>query len=178
MIYFVIISKPTTLLKADSKNTNPLQKIIHLYVVSRIEKTKSDYREKLLNTKKLMKIVKTIMKEDVQEEFDPLSAYNLTVNDISKGIMCSHCRTTSMIFHYGKWMCLNCNHRDSNAHVEALADYFLLFNDTPISNKLFREFIQLPSSYTANRLLSSMKLRYTGEKSGRRYYPTKRRSSF
>ena len=90
--YFVIISKPTTLLKADSKDTNPLQKIIHLqYVVSRIEKTKSDYREKLLNTKKLMKIVKTIMKEDVQEEFDILSAYNLTVNDISKGIMCSQC---------------------------------------------------------------------------------------
>ena len=173
--YFVIISKPTTLLKADAKNSSYFQKIIHVqYLLSRMEKTKENYSEKLLNNKEIKKLTKTILKEDEPEKFDIFNAYDLTTNDISKGAICPICSTCPMLFNYGKWRCVNCGHRDSTAHYEALTDYFLIYNDTPISNKQFRDFLQLPSSYTANRLLTSMQLPHTGENSGRLYYPPKK----
>jgi len=169
--FFVIISKPTTLLKADLTKSHLLQKLLHVqYLLNGIEKTKRIYQKQLINGKEMRKIARMILKEDTQETVDILNFYNLTGKDISKGVICSKCSTNPMIFHYGKWNCLNCEYRDPDAHYEAIADYFLLFNDTPISNKQFREFLQIPSSFTANRLLKSMKLPHTGTNKGRRYF--------
>jgi len=57
-----------------------------------------------------------------------------------------------------------------DAHVEALKDYFLLF-DLKITNREFREFAQIKSIDTAKRLLLSANLYYSGEKKSRYYFP-------
>jgi hypothetical protein len=69
----------------------------------------------------------------------------------------------------GTWKCSACNIVDKEAHIKALQDYFHLI-DSSITNHQFRSFTYLSSSNIAKKLLTGLKLPYSGEKKSRMYH--------
>ncbi|GGL59201.1 hypothetical protein GCM10007968_23960 [Sporolactobacillus putidus] len=55
------------------------------------------------------------------------------------------------------------------AHIAALHDYYLIFG-SEITNKGCRKFLRLDSGSSANYILKSMKLKFSGENRARVYY--------
>ena len=68
--------------------------------------------------------------------------------------------------------CTKCNKKSKDAHIRALRDYCLLFNET-ISNKEAREFLSVPSADVMKRILTSMGLQTVGNTRSIKYnlYP-------
>jgi hypothetical protein len=164
--FLVIISKPSTILKTAHGNTPILQKVLHVqFLLDKIQKLK--YKETILNHKELKRMARLMVKEHRPETFDILTFYKIPPTEIITGVLCSNCMSIQMTRCYGKWICTECKQKDPQAHVRAVEDYFILFNDTPLSNQKFRDFLHLTSPYIANHLLLSMNLPFTGSRKDR-----------
>ncbi|WP_345242200.1 nuclease-related domain-containing protein [Pontibacillus salipaludis] len=96
------------------------------------------------------------------------SAYSISSSEILKGIQCPGCHQYSMLRVRRLWECPSCNHRSSQAHRQAIADYFLLLNST-LTNKECCTFFELPSQQIVTKLLKRLNLPYTGLTKGRKY---------
>ncbi|USK54559.1 NERD domain-containing protein [Cytobacillus solani] len=172
--FLVIISKPSTILKTAHVNTPILQKVLHVqFILDKIQKMK--YKDPLLNTKELKRISRLMLKEHKPETLDILTFYKIHPTEIITGVICSNCMSIQMTKCYGSWICPECKQKDPHAHVRAVDDYFLLFNDSPLSNQKFRDFLHLTSPYIANRLLLSMNLPFTGSRKDRIYHSSETR---
>ncbi|MED3574727.1 nuclease-related domain-containing protein [Cytobacillus praedii] len=164
--FLVVISKPSTILKTAHGNTPILQKVLHVqFLLDKIQKLTS--KETILKHKELKRIARLMVKEHRSETFDILSFYKVIPSEIISGVFCANCMSIQMTRCYGNWICPECKQKDRHAHVRAVEDYFLLFNDTPLSNQRFRDFLHLTSPYIANRLLLSMNLPFTGSRKDR-----------
>lgn len=172
--FLVIISKPSTILKTANGNTPILQKVLHVqFLLDKIQKLK--YKETILNHKELKKLSHRMLKEHRPEIFDILTFYKIYPTEILTGVLCSNCVSIQMTRCYGNWICPKCRQKDPHAHVRTVDDYFLIFNDTPLCNRKFRNFLHLSSPYIANRLLLSMNLPFTGSRKDRLYHPSRSR---
>ncbi|WP_198029723.1 nuclease-related domain-containing protein [Bacillus sp. J33] len=170
--YFVVFSKPSTILQSTSGNNQIHQKVIHAqYLVSKTEKLGMTFKENYLEYKVLKKISKNILKEHTPETFDILNFYKISKNEIIKGVLCPVCISEPMTRRDGVWICKACRIKSSDAHIKTITDLFLLNNGEPITNMEFREFLQLSSPHISRRLLESLNLPQTGTNKGRRYHP-------
>lgn len=166
--FLVIISKPTTILKTAPGNKHIFQKVLHAqFLLGKIQKIK--HEEPLLIPKEFKKLSRLILKENSPEIFDILSFYKINPTEILTGVFCCDCHSIHMNRCYGNWVCPVCEQKDPHAHIEAVNEYFLLFNNSPLSNQKLRDFLHLSSPYIANRLLFSMKLPFTGSRKDRLY---------
>lgn len=152
---------------------NMLQKVLHVqFLLSRIEKIESSYKKEILQPKELKKACRILLKEHSPDTFDILRFYNIPQQEILTGALCSNCTSSiAMKRHHGTWFCTNCRTKNKKAHIQAINDYFLLTNDTPITNEHFREYLHLSSADIAKKLLTGMKLPHIGETKGRVYLP-------
>ncbi|MHA6259155.1 nuclease-related domain-containing protein [Sporosarcina sp. CAU 1771] len=96
------------------------------------------------------------------------STYSLTKNDFSTGVRCPSCHSFGMQKYRAGWICPSCNKKNTDAHIQAIHDWFLLFGEK-MTNKDCREFLNVPQRSTATRILQSMKLHAEGEKRNRTY---------
>ncbi|MCG7343625.1 NERD domain-containing protein [Sporosarcina sp. ACRSL] len=94
--------------------------------------------------------------------------YSIRRSDIRTGVICSECKTLGMTWHKRKWECMNCGFRCSEAHIQAIRDWFLLFGGK-MTNKDCREFLHLERQQNANRLLRDMDLHTEGANRNRTY---------
>jgi hypothetical protein len=99
-----------------------------------------------------------------------LNKYGIKKSDLLTGVCCPDCNYVPLIRVKKKWYCSSCDKFSKDAHINALRDYFLLF-DSKITNQQFREFAQIKSHDTAKRLLLSVNLNFSGTKKGRIYFP-------
>ena len=74
-----------------------------------------------------------------------------------------------MKYHYGVWTCPHCKEKSKTAHIKAIEDYFLLIKPS-ITNSELRHFLQIDSIKSANNILKSLNLPYTGNRKGRVYH--------
>lgn len=95
--------------------------------------------------------------------------YKLNALDLQTGVYCSKCDSRTMQRVKKNWHCRVCKHRDSDAHVLAMREYFSLI-DYHVKNMEFREFCQIESVFTASRLLASFELKNEGGKRNRSYH--------
>lgn len=94
--------------------------------------------------------------------------------EIKSGVQCDKCGTLGMERIFRGWGCNTCRHVSKTAHVQAITDWFMLINDT-MTNRECREFLHIPSNYTASRLLSDLPLKTGGVNRGRYYrFPLER----
>ncbi|MFL6560683.1 MAG: NERD domain-containing protein, partial [Bacillus sp. (in: firmicutes)] len=98
-----------------------------------------------------------------------LDKYQINKTDLLTGVLFPSCNHP-LVRKKRKWYCSTCDKFSQDAHLNALKDYFLLF-DSKITNKQFREFAHIKSHDTAKRLLHSVYLNYSGTKKGRIYFP-------
>jgi hypothetical protein len=168
--YLIVISNPSTVIKASSYHKNALARVLHAnQLLERIDKLKVKYPEEKLTVKEIRKVSKTIIKKHSPPNYNVLKYYNLQEKDIITGIQCHSCSKFSVERVRGTWKCSACNIVDKEAHIKALQDYFYLI-DSSITNHQFRSFTYLSSSNIAKKLLTGLKLPHSGEKKSRLYH--------
>ncbi|MFJ7407793.1 MULTISPECIES: hypothetical protein [unclassified Lysinibacillus] len=78
--------------------------------------------------------------------------YQIDPNVLQRGVFCENCGHFGMKKQKRSWFCHSCQHQSTDAHVQALKDYYMLVGDT-ITNRDCREFLKIDSEYIAKRLL-------------------------
>ena len=167
---FVVISNPASTIKTDTKHIQKLkEKVIHAGFFPHImERQFNTHRTEAIPLKDLKKLARFIIKQNTPLNPDILQQFQIEKSDILTGVRCPNCQLLGMIRMNGTWHCMNCKTDNRNAHIEALQDYALLLGQT-ITNKQLRNFLHIPSTSVANKLLASLNLQYSGDKRGRIY---------
>ncbi|MGD6842871.1 nuclease-related domain-containing protein [Bacillus infantis] len=166
----VVISKPSTVLKANSPAIS--RTVIHSHrLLGKVEELSGHYQQALMDAKELRKTSKLLSKHHTPESIDILSRMRISPDNVRMGIHCGSCGHIPAVRVYGTWLCPKCGAKDKSAHIAALKDYFLLFGKE-ITNGGFREFAGVESVFAASRLLKGAGLPSNGEKKGKSYFAT------
>lgn len=170
IISFVVISNPSTRITTDPKHIERVkEKVIHAgYFPQRMEKQFSTFHAEMIHLKELKKFARLIMKQNTQYKPKILQKFQIDKSEILTGVHCPKCKVLGMIRINGLWHCLHCKTDNKDAHIEALQDYSLLIGHT-ITNMQLRDFLHISSTSVSNKLLSSLNLKFSGEKRGRIY---------
>ncbi|WP_281864494.1 NERD domain-containing protein [Planomicrobium okeanokoites] len=94
--------------------------------------------------------------------------YRIDPRDLRTGVKCSECGKIAVERLFKVWECKECGHRDPNAHLQALQEYFALVS-SEIDNKEFRRFSGIESIYVASRMLADSELVKIGSNKNRKY---------
>ncbi|WP_422123891.1 nuclease-related domain-containing protein [Planococcus sp. X10-3] len=94
--------------------------------------------------------------------------YQISYDDLTKGIFCPNCRGYQMERSKRNWICRDCKTKNATAHHFALQEYFTFVNDS-ITNKELRAFCLIESAATANRILMKYDFLISGENKARQY---------
>ncbi|MFJ7648959.1 nuclease-related domain-containing protein [Lysinibacillus sp. NPDC097279] len=78
--------------------------------------------------------------------------YQIDPDALQRGVFCENCGRFGMEKLKRTWLCQRCQHQSTDAHVQALKDYYMLVGET-ITNRDCREFLKIDSEYIAKRLL-------------------------
>ncbi|KPB05099.1 nuclease-related domain-containing protein [Bacillus sp. CHD6a] len=123
----------------------------------------------MLSTQGLQKLSRTLIKKHTTDHFQFLNHYNISVNELITGVLCTVCLAAPMLRKRGVWGCQGCSAYSKTAHLEAINDYKLLIGET-INNKELRCYLGLPSASVASKYLASMGLKFEGSFKNRRYF--------
>lgn len=168
--YLVVISNPSTIIKTSSYHKLALEKVLHAsHLRERIDKLKEKYPEEKLTDREIRKLGRVITNKHIPANYNVLKYFDIDINEINAGIQCSACSRFSVKRVRGTWKCSSCHTSDKEAHIRTLHDYLLLISSS-ITNQQFREFTHLSSSNIAKKLLTALKLPYTGSYKDRTYH--------
>ncbi|WP_075983177.1 nuclease-related domain-containing protein [Bacillus massilinigeriensis] len=168
--YLIVISFPSTIINSSKRMSKYYQKICHLHTFQeKVEELNQHYQEQKLTTRELNKLKKLLLKSHTPLKNHPPCPFNIQESEILTGVQCPSCLHTPMIRVKGNWSCPKCQTKSKDAHIQAVNDYFLLFDHT-MTNQQMREYLHLKSPDTATRLLVSMDLSFTGSGKGRVYF--------
>ncbi|MCL6574126.1 MAG: NERD domain-containing protein [Bacillus sp. (in: Bacteria)] len=127
------------------------------------------YTDPLISAKELRKLCRLLVKMNKVPTSYILDKYVIKREEILTGVCGTNCDHLPLVRKKQKWYCPTCDKFSKDAHINALKDYFLLF-DSKITNQQFRKLVHLKSPDTAKRLLLSLNLNYSGTKKGRIYF--------
>ncbi|WP_051291506.1 nuclease-related domain-containing protein [Fictibacillus gelatini] len=165
----VVLSNPNSIIKTTANWPEYFTTIIKSQtLLPKIETFKNQHNEEQLSNKELRKLEKLLIKHHTPLNLDVLSQYEILSSELLQGVSCPNCSALPMKRAYGTWICSICSFSSKDAHLAALQDYCLLIRST-ITNQQFREFLKLPSSSIARKLLTSLNFPYDGAKKGRVY---------
>lgn len=122
-----------------------------------------------LDSKQLRKIATALVES--HREFNPFpltSTYTISPTDLTTGVQCKKCGFFGMHSIHRGWGCLKCKQFNSDEHIQALLDYFMLISNR-ITNKECRSFLRLDNSQKAQRILAQLEIPTFSERRGRYY---------
>ena len=123
----------------------------------------------LLDEKNFSLLIDDLTHSDKEYIPKPIcTTYSIKKSDIFTGVACPSCCFLGMSKYKGGWRCPACTQKSSQAHVQAIRDWFLLFGDK-ITNRECREFLNITQPHAATRILKSMEMHTEGEKRNRTY---------
>ncbi|MBR7554131.1 nuclease-related domain-containing protein [Allobacillus sp. GCM10007491] len=161
----VFVNNHVHLTRSDDQHVDP--RIIHANkLADTYNQLHQKYPKNLLPTQKLRVIGQKMMQENKPLQANPFQKYQLTRTAIQPGVICPICDFAPMKRYHGYWKCDSCGHSSSFAHIDALKDFYLLFNDQ-ITNREARWFFQIDSRKIARNLL--IKLPMVGKNKGASY---------
>ncbi|OLN22215.1 hypothetical protein BTO30_10730 [Domibacillus antri] len=166
---YVVLSHPSNRISITPSNRDYERRIIRSIEIpetihSLFQKNKNPY----LNEQQFQKASSLIAKSHIPYEPDIFRRFNITADDIQKGIFCPLCSHPGMVRHKRNWLCLSCKHTSKSAHNDALRDYYLLFGKK-VTNKEFARFISAPSLSVSYRILKSAHAKEEGGDRNRIY---------
>lgn len=165
----VVISNPQTIIRTSPENLSLSHKVIHRDVLpTKINQIESSLKGPAITDKELKKVGRFLLKNHMEADFPILERYQISKDDILKGVICPNCHHLPLSRIHGYWQCSKCNIQSKDAHIQALKDYQLLFGSS-ITNSNVREFLLIHSITLANRILKSLNLIYTGNFKDRVY---------
>ncbi|MFJ7974783.1 nuclease-related domain-containing protein [Peribacillus sp. NPDC096379] len=159
----VIFSNPYTQLKTTQGNHKITKKVIHKEkFLQSFQVFEKKYSKEVLTHKSMKKVSKIIMRSHTPLDQDLLMKYQVQKEILMSGVHCPICFTLPMEKLMGKWRCNNCTYQSNDAYIESIQDYALLV-DTKVTNKEFRNFLEIPSASISAKLLNSMNLPKEGK---------------
>ncbi|WP_404462484.1 nuclease-related domain-containing protein [Sutcliffiella horikoshii] len=170
---FVVISNPSCMIQVDPGDKSTNQKVIHgHFLPTKIEQKQVISNKQILSTQEIQNLSSIIIKHHKSKPTLTLKQLNIHPTELSLGVQCSYCLASPMQRTHSFWCCPKCNNKSKDAHIPALSDYCLLFNET-ISNKEAREFLLVPSTNVMKRILTSTGLQTIGNTRSIKYnlYP-------
>ncbi|MGF2617708.1 NERD domain-containing protein [Rossellomorea vietnamensis] len=163
----VVISNPRTIIRSSSTTVH--QKVIHNgQLPFQIAALQEKYKRKILQKEEALKLANEIARKHCPLEVDILKKYGIKPKELIRGVKCLTCGCFPCKRAYGKWICRNCGAESKEAHIATLREYALLFG-TEVTNGDIRNFLEIDSSSTVNKLLAKMNLPFKGEKRWRAY---------
>lgn len=123
----------------------------------------------ILSNEDLFQLTKSLM--DGHKEYVPdsiCSMFTISPDTIYSGVACPACERLGMSKHGRGWYCTACKTRSNNAHIQAIRDWFMLF-DEPLTNNSCRSFLGIKNPRTTLNLITSMGLTPIGNNRGRTY---------
>lgn len=167
--YYVVISFPSTIIKAVDANHPTPEKVIHNSdLFFRIQSLEEMYQVPFATMNQLKQLAASLIRAHTPPVKNILNKYHIAKNELIKGVVCPQCSAIPMIRRKQSWYCQKCKCFSANAHFQALNDYKLLI-DNYISNQEAREFLMIDSPYVAKRILQAGKYDYTGTTKNRVY---------
>lgn len=158
----VVISNPQTIIRTSPKNHSLHHKVIHRdFLSTKIKQIENSIDVPTFQEKELKKLNRLLLKHHAEADFPILEQYNITKDEVLKGVICPNCKQLPLVRVHGSWYCPNCKNKSKKAHIQALKDYQLLFGST-ITNSELRDFLKINSTAAATRLLQSMNLNSSG----------------
>jgi ribosomal protein S27AE len=169
--YIVVFTHKKAFLKTHPGNTSIFSQICKSPdIKNRVEKLDKLLTVERLSEKELKKLGKSLLNNhQAIWSYTFLDEYKIDKKDIITGVQCPRCRKFGMKYHQRGWICPKCHARSKNALELAVRDYFILIKST-ITNSELRAFLHLPNARVANRILSTLNLRSSGEKKARVYH--------
>lgn len=166
---YVVISNPQSIIRASQNSLKISQQVFRNEELPEqlLLHEKAIFPEQT-TSKNLKKISRYLLKYHHEYDECILKRFQLTNDDIQKGVICQNCTYIGMNRCHGYWSCPKCKFKSRDAHTKAIFEYRLLFNRT-ITNSQFCDFLNIQSKDTAKRLLKSMNIPYIGENKGRVY---------
>lgn len=167
--FLVTYSNHGSILQNPSKNQEIYNRVCKGgHLVFKVDEFQNRHQREVLSIKDIKKLTKLLINSHEPEKAD-ISKYNISPSDIIPGIQCPTCEQFYMERISRKWYCSHCGTTSTNAHEQAILDYFLLIGPT-MTNKQLRGFLRLPSRSTSTILLRNMSLQHTGSTKNRIYY--------
>lgn len=172
ILYFVVISYPSTIIKSSYQHISIPQTVIHNNeLFFRIQELDKSYNVSMIKMEKLIKLAKKLIDSHTPTAGNILEKFSLSIYDLVKGVYCPKCSAVPMMRKTGKWHCLACNHLSVDAHVQALNDYKLVVGEE-ISNSELRNFLRIESPVVAKKLLQRENFKSIGKTNKRKYLIT------
>jgi ribosomal protein L37AE/L43A len=169
IISLVVISDPSSMIKIDPADRTTFQKVIHShYLPTKIEQQKTITNKTVYSLKEMKKLARTLIKHHKLNTTHILRLLDIDPSEIKTGVQCPYCSNIPMVRNNALWHCDECRHRAKDAHIPALKDFFLIFNET-ITNEEAREFLHCSSPDTIKRILCSLQLPTSGKTKSRKY---------
>ncbi|MBM7650197.1 ribosomal protein L37AE/L43A [Bacillus ectoiniformans] len=169
-IYTVaVFSNPKAIIKTSANNHRIAQNIIQIEQLPHyLTNLAQNQPTEIFKKKDIQKISFLLNKHHTFIESDILAWYQISENEIRKGIQCPKCHQFSMDRIKRKWECPSCQHRSKDAHILALKEYYFLIRST-ITNKQLRDFLQVSGCRIASHLLYILNLPSSGPSKCRAY---------
>ncbi|AIF45579.1 nuclease-related domain-containing protein [Virgibacillus sp. SK37] len=147
----IAISKPSTIIKVSGDEEEVARKVHH---AEYIPKEILDLDRMNASDIKLPheKIGRLLLRASSEYNANILQEHGVLLSDLLPGIYCSYCNRLGMERGHNTWMCNHCQKKDQKAHLQALADYFLLVGPS-ISNSQAQYWLQHNEKSSITRML-------------------------
>ncbi len=167
---YVVMSNDRTIIKTSPDNKSLNKVVIHrhslLDKINRLENACGGIEN--VSNKNIKKLIRTFKRQHQEANPSILERFNIMEKDLLKGVICEACNHLPLVRKHGTWVCLKCENKNRNGHIQAIKDYELLISPT-ITNTKLRKFLAIESPYVAKGLLQSLNLPTTGTKKGTTY---------
>jgi ribosomal protein S27AE len=164
----VVFTNQNSIIKTVATSPIYYENIIRpTMLIGKINSMSQSHNRDIISNPVIKKLNKTLLKAHSPLIEDKVKKFELNSEDIIKGVICPKCENI-MKREYGRWHCQKCDTVSKDAHIQAIKDYTLLF-DQNFSNSEISEFLNLSSRSTYN-LLAKINLKSTGTYKGRRYF--------
>lgn len=141
--YFVVISSPSTIIESSSSTADIPNEVIHNNeLLFRIQELEEKYNTKFISRDQLNRAAYLLKDKHVPPLRNMLKYYNISADDLIKGVFCPECGTSPMERKKHQWFCSKCGYYSREAHDAALNDYLLIVSDK-ITNREARIFLMV-----------------------------------
>ncbi|WP_174615105.1 nuclease-related domain-containing protein [Virgibacillus ihumii] len=169
ILYFVVISFPSTIIKPMYPHRPIPETVIHSNLLHfNIQRLNSQFQTLVVDKSGINKLSSLILEKHTDPDIDVLNKFHVEKDELIRGVICPNCNAVPMVLDNGNWHCSSCNFSSRDAHLLSLSDRKLLIGDR-ITNREAREFLIVNSQHQIKRLLMRGQYRFIGDKNKRIY---------
>lgn len=133
-----------------------------------IKKLDNSHTGKLQEVSQLLQISNQLILAHTPKVINIQKQYHFSSQDTITGVQCPNCFRIPMLYRRQKWYCDSCRYSSSNAYLNSLIDYKLLFGNR-ITNKEARFFLNMESRHIVKRLIQLADCQMIGKGKGSFY---------